>query len=134
MTYAPHACQRRLAPALKALGLCVFELGEAANSIDGAFRLPHPITHGECSGSTALSGVCTVPQRACFPQALQLDFLPPTPTPSPLPYAPPHPAAGGERVGDLSVSPGKDAPWTRAMKLLLTDLKWLLAWSSRLPE
>ena len=43
--------------------------------------------------------------------------------------------AGGERVGDLSVAPGgRDAAWTRAMKLLLTDLKWLLAWSSRLPE
>jgi beclin 1 len=48
-----------------------------------------------------------------------------------LPYAM---AANGDRVaGDLHVAMGKDAPWTRAMKLVATNVKWLVSWSFRVP-
>ena len=107
----------RLQAALKGLGAFVGELGDLATRADGSFRLPHPITHG-----ADREGVGVVP-RPLPPSIIR--------SRSPAPAA----AAGGERVGDLSVAPGgRDAAWTRAMKLLLTDLKWLLAWSSRLPE
>jgi len=48
-----------------------------------------------------------------------------------LPYAV---APAGDRVGgDLHVTlgggAGKDAPWTRAMKLVATNVRWLVSWS-----
>jgi beclin len=47
-----------------------------------------------------------------------------------LPYAI---AASGDRVaGDLNVTVGKDVPWTRAMKLVVTNVKWLVSWSFRM--
>lgn len=47
-----------------------------------------------------------------------------------LPYAI---AASGDRVGgDLHVTVGKDVPWTRAMKLVVTNVKWLVSWSFRM--
>jgi beclin 1 len=47
-----------------------------------------------------------------------------------LPYAI---AATGDRVGgDLNVTVGKDVPWTRAMKLVVTNVKWLVSWSFRM--
>jgi beclin 1 len=51
-----------------------------------------------------------------------------------LPYAI---LQSGEKVADLHVTMGsgssgsRDPQWTRAMKLLLIDLKWLLAWTFR---
>lgn len=68
--------------ALRALVVCVAELGEHAQAADRSFWWPYPITHG------------------------------------------------GERIADLHVAVGsKDAAWTRAMKCLLTNLKWLAAWA-----
>jgi beclin 1 len=49
----------------------------------------------------------------------------------------PHPVSvGGERVGDLPValSSGKDVPWTRAMRMAATNLKWLVAYAERLDK
>lgn len=43
-----------------------------------------------------------------------------------LPYAI---SANGERVGALPIALGKDVPWTRALRLAATNLKWLVAWS-----
>lgn len=48
----------------------------------------------------------------------------------PLHLLPPSPA-GGEKIAELHVTLGKDVQWTRAMKCLLTDIKWLLAWAFR---
>ncbi len=44
----------------------------------------------------------------------------------------PHRIQEGQ-VGGLSIAlvPGSEESWTRALKLLLTDLKWLLAWSAK---
>ena len=47
----------------------------------------------------------------------------------------PHPvSAGGERVGDLAVALGKDVPWTRAMRMAATNLKWLCAYAEKLEK
>ncbi len=35
------------------------------------------------------------------------------------------------KIGDLSICMGNDEQWTRALKYLLTHLKWLLAWSAK---
>ena len=35
------------------------------------------------------------------------------------------------RVNDLSVDFDRPIVWTRAMKCLLTDVKWLLSWATR---
>ena len=43
-----------------------------------------------------------------------------------LPYAI---SANGEKCGGLSVSLGRDVPWTRAMRCGAINLKWLVAWS-----
>ena len=45
-------------------------------------------------------------------------------------------SAGGDRVHELAVGygVGKDAAWTRALKLVLIDLKWLLAFACRQAE
>jgi beclin 1 len=44
----------------------------------------------------------------------------------------PHPISpGGERVGDLAVALGKDVPWTRAMRMAATNLKWLCAYAEK---
>ena len=44
-----------------------------------------------------------------------------------LPYA-----VDGDKVGDLSIksSIGRDSRWTKALKYLLVDLKWCLAWAN----
>jgi hypothetical protein len=42
-----------------------------------------------------------------------------------LPYAI---SPGGERVGELATALGKDVPWTRALRLAATDLKYLVSW------
>jgi beclin 1 len=34
-------------------------------------------------------------------------------------------------IGGLSVHYANSSEWTRAMKFLLTDLKWLLAWVTK---
>lgn len=54
-----------------------------------------------------------------------------------MPLAP-HPcaAAGGERIGDIPITLAgtRDEPqvrWTHALKLMLVDIKWLLAWAFR---
>ena len=73
--------QSRMNTALKALLVCIAELGEHAQALDRSFWWPYPITHG------------------------------------------------GERIADLHVSLTKDAAWTRAMKCMLTNLKWLAAWA-----
>lgn len=39
----------------------------------------------------------------------------------------------GDKVGDLPILFGKDIPWTRAMKLIATNIKWLIAWAFRQP-
>ena len=45
-----------------------------------------------------------------------------------LPYA--VSPAGDRMAGDLHVAlSGKDAPWTRAMKLVATNVRWLVSWS-----
>ncbi len=47
----------------------------------------------------------------------------------------PHPiSASGERVGDLAVALGKDVPWTRAMRMAATNLKWLCAYAEKLEK
>jgi len=44
-----------------------------------------------------------------------------------LPYS-----IDGDKIGGLSVRTGSsDANWTRALKNFLTDLKWLVAWSTK---
>jgi len=45
----------------------------------------------------------------------------------------PHRIQEGGKVGGLSISlvQGEEEAWTRALKYLLTDLKWLLAWSAK---
>jgi len=45
----------------------------------------------------------------------------------------PHRIQDGGKVGGLSISlvQGDEEAWTRALKYLLTDLKWLLAWSAK---
>ena len=45
----------------------------------------------------------------------------------------PHRIQDGGKVGGLSISlvQGEEEAWTRALKYLLTDLKWLLAWSAK---
>lgn len=45
----------------------------------------------------------------------------------------PHGVQDGGKVGGLSISlvQGEEEAWTRALKYLLTDLKWLLAWSAK---
>ena len=45
-------------------------------------------------------------------------------------------SAGGDRVHDLPIGfgIGKDVAWTRALKLMLIDLKWLLAFACRQAE
>lgn len=45
----------------------------------------------------------------------------------------PHRIQDGGKVGGLSISliQGEEETWTRALKYLLTDLKWLLAWSAK---
>jgi beclin 1 len=45
----------------------------------------------------------------------------------------PHRIQEGAKVGGLSISlvQGEEEAWTRALKYLLTDLKWLLAWSAK---
>jgi beclin 1 len=35
------------------------------------------------------------------------------------------------KIGELSVSYGNDDRWTRALKFLLTHLKWLLVWTAK---
>lgn len=35
----------------------------------------------------------------------------------------------GDRIGDLSVTCSNEVYWTQAMKYVLTDIKWLLAWT-----
>jgi beclin 1 len=45
-----------------------------------------------------------------------------------LPYAI---SPSGDKVADLPTTFGKDVQWTRAMKLVATNLKWLVAWSFR---
>lgn len=71
----------RLNNALKALAVCMGELGGWAERTDRSFCLPYAIT------------------------------------------------GDGSKVGDLAVTMGKDIPWTRAMKLLATNLKWIVAWA-----
>jgi beclin 1 len=38
----------------------------------------------------------------------------------------------GTEVNGLPVTHNKDVQWTRAMKYLVTDVKWLLSWASRM--
>ena len=56
-----------------------------------------------------------------------VDLADPAPGGAPLelPYA-----VEGDRVGGLTVKLmfNKDARWSRALKYLLTDLKWCLSW------
>jgi hypothetical protein len=47
-----------------------------------------------------------------------------------LPYAI---SSSGDKVADLPTAVGKDVPWTRAVKLVATNLKWLVAWAFRQP-
>ena len=35
------------------------------------------------------------------------------------------------RIGGLSLSYAESVEWTRAMKYLLTDLKWVVAWRAK---
>ncbi|CAI5705331.1 unnamed protein product [Peronospora farinosa] len=35
------------------------------------------------------------------------------------------------KIGGLPISLGNDEQWTRALKYMLTHLKWLLAWISK---
>lgn len=42
----------------------------------------------------------------------------------------PYPIQHG-KIGDLSISLGDDEQWTRALKYMLTHLKWLLAWVAK---
>ena len=41
-------------------------------------------------------------------------------------------AVDGDKVGDLTVrlTLGRDSRWTKALKYLLVDLKWCLAWAN----
>ena len=42
--------------------------------------------------------------------------------------------AGEGRVGGLSISIGTaacDENWTKALKFMLTDIKWIVAWVSK---
>ena len=49
-------------------------------------------------------------------------------------FRPPH-AIRGDTIGGLSVRLAKDDyRWTRALKFLLTDVKWLVAWVSTRPR
>jgi len=44
----------------------------------------------------------------------------------------PHPVPPtGDKVGELPVALGKEVPWTRAMRMAATNLKWLVAYSER---
>jgi len=45
----------------------------------------------------------------------------------------PYPMAQDGRIGDLHVSytGNDDEKWTRAMKFLLTNLKWIVAWAAK---
>ena len=42
-------------------------------------------------------------------------------------------AADGATVGGLAIvfAPGSEEGWTRALKFLMTDVKWLVAWSAK---
>jgi hypothetical protein len=40
-------------------------------------------------------------------------------------------SSGGERVGDLAVALGKEVPWTRAMRMIATNVKWLVAYAEK---
>ena len=37
----------------------------------------------------------------------------------------------GDHVGEFSIKYSVDVGWTRALKHMLVDLKWLMAWVSR---
>ena len=41
----------------------------------------------------------------------------------------------GEKIGELSIryTQNNDQNWTKALKYMLTNLKWLLAWCSKQP-
>ena len=40
-------------------------------------------------------------------------------------------SSGGDKVGDLPTALGKDVPWTRAMRMAATNMKWLVAYAER---
>ena len=43
----------------------------------------------------------------------------------------PYPVTGGgDKVGGLAIALGKDAPWTRALRCAMTDLRWLVAYAA----
>ena len=45
----------------------------------------------------------------------------------------PYPGDGQEKIGGVSIIFGQvsDELWTRALKMLLTNVKWIVAWSAK---
>ncbi len=40
-------------------------------------------------------------------------------------------SASNEKVGGLPIAFGKDVQWTRALRLIATNLKWIVAWAAK---
>ena len=40
-------------------------------------------------------------------------------------------SSSSEKVGGLPIAFGKDVQWTRALRLIATDLKWIVAWVAK---
>ncbi len=98
-----------------------------ANSAGGTTRA-EVVPLGWHASNASATAARTAGAQEFAEYARGADLADPTPGVAPLelPYA-----VEGDRVGGLTVKLmfNKDARWSRALKYLLTDLKWCLSWA-----